>query len=89
MGWGEGQSGAGGKGFKVLPANAASTVWIGGVPAGITHDEIKRNFEAAGSVKRVQLMGSSGTGSALRSFRQIEPFAGVCVYYALQVVRGI
>mmetsp|Transcript_35931 Transcript_35931/g.82505 ORF Transcript_35931/g.82505 Transcript_35931/m.82505 type:complete len:266 (-) Transcript_35931:149-946(-) len=64
MGWGEGQSGAGGKGFKVLPANAASTVWIGGVPAGITHDEIKRNFEAAGSVKRVQLMGSSGTGFA-------------------------
>mmetsp|Transcript_11507 Transcript_11507/g.26047 ORF Transcript_11507/g.26047 Transcript_11507/m.26047 type:complete len:250 (-) Transcript_11507:152-901(-) len=55
--------GGGGKGFKVLKENIPCTVWIGGLPEGLTHEEIKSNFEAAGTVKKVQLTGK-GTGFA-------------------------
>mmetsp|Transcript_43391 Transcript_43391/g.102188 ORF Transcript_43391/g.102188 Transcript_43391/m.102188 type:complete len:269 (-) Transcript_43391:90-896(-) len=67
-------AGAGGKGwgkgggeqksqFNVLKQNVPSTVWIGGVPEGVTFEEIKENFSAAGTVRRVQLT-KNGTGFA-------------------------
>merc|ERR1712232_62395 len=57
-GWGKGDGG-----FKVMEKNRDSTVWLGGIPAGIKHEEIKENFSQAGTVKRVQLTGK-GTGLA-------------------------
>merc|ERR1712061_113046 len=62
------QNGGGGKGngknfFKVQAQNANSTVWIGGIPEGINHEEIKQNFGSAGTVKKVQLL-KGGTGFA-------------------------
>merc|ERR1711920_1164027 len=61
-GWG------GGKGwrtpFKVKAENAAATVWLGNLPEGIGHEEIKTNFEAAGTVKRVQLIKQGKEGFA-------------------------
>merc|ERR1711957_653228 len=64
-GWG-GDSWGGkgkGKGFKVLEQNRDCTIWLGGLPEGLTHEEIKENFTQAGTVKRVQLL-KAGTGLA-------------------------
>merc|ERR1711920_760475 len=44
--------------------NAAATVWIGNVPAGVTPEEIKTNFEAAGTVKKLELIKQGKEGFA-------------------------
>lgn len=69
-GWGGGKGGnkgwggGGGGGFKVRDENAASTVWLGNIPEGTSHEEIKTNFEAAGTVKKVQLIKQGKEGLA-------------------------
>merc|ERR1719436_856952 len=62
-GWG-GASKGGGKGGggaawsvnkKWGRENKSATAWIGNLPAGISEAEIKENFGAAGTVKRVNI----------------------------------
>mmetsp|Transcript_85589 Transcript_85589/g.242352 ORF Transcript_85589/g.242352 Transcript_85589/m.242352 type:complete len:397 (-) Transcript_85589:125-1315(-) len=60
-GWGGG-GGSRGANKNVKAENAASTVWLGGIPAGVTKEEIKTNFEAAGSVKMVELIKQGKEG---------------------------
>merc|ERR1711920_969064 len=60
----KGGFGAWGGGFKVRDENAASTVWLGNIPPGTAHEEIKTNFEAAGTVKKVQLIKQGKEGFA-------------------------
>jgi len=68
-GWGGGKGGgkgwgAGGGGFKVRDENAPSTVWLGNLPEGISQEEVKTNFEAAGTVKKIQLIKQGKEGFA-------------------------
>jgi len=60
-GWGGG-GGSRGANKNVKAENAASTVWLGGIPAGVTKEEIATNFEAAGSVKMVELIKQGKEG---------------------------
>mmetsp|Transcript_92986 Transcript_92986/g.216119 ORF Transcript_92986/g.216119 Transcript_92986/m.216119 type:complete len:231 (+) Transcript_92986:102-794(+) len=61
-GWEKGSGKGPGKGgFKVIARNADSTVWLGGIPEGVTYQEIQTNFQSAGTVRRVQIL-KNGTG---------------------------
>jgi len=67
-GWSKGGGKGGGKhrpksGFKVIEQNAASTVWLGGIPEGTTYTELQQTFSAAGTCKKV-LVTKKGTGFA-------------------------
>mmetsp|Transcript_154956 Transcript_154956/g.273726 ORF Transcript_154956/g.273726 Transcript_154956/m.273726 type:complete len:139 (-) Transcript_154956:139-555(-) len=68
-GWNSGGGGKGGgkhrpkSGFKVIEQNAASTVWLGGIPEGTSYEELQTTFSAAGTCKKV-LVTKKGTGFA-------------------------
>ncbi|CAK0797037.1 unnamed protein product [Prorocentrum cordatum] len=67
-GWGgKGWGGSGGGRKNIKKENAKSTVWLGGVPAGVSKEEIKANFEAAGSVKLVELIKQGKEGFVIFS----------------------
>merc|ERR1712083_279618 len=49
-----GNSSGGGKGGG-QPRDRSTTVWIGGIPEGITQEEIAENFKQAGTIKKANL----------------------------------
>merc|ERR1712060_380174 len=52
-GGGKGWGGKSGGGWK--KQDRSTTVWVGGIPEGITQDELKENFTQAGTIKRINL----------------------------------
>merc|ERR1719277_1826355 len=60
-GGGGGGAWGGNKGGGWKSRDPEKTVWVGGVPEGITEDELKENFKSAGPIKQLNLT-KGGTG---------------------------
>merc|ERR1719203_2135262 len=64
-----GYKGGGRAHFKILDKNRDATVWLGGIPEGVTYQEVQENFKQAGNCKKVVFTSKansekSGTGFA-------------------------
>merc|ERR1712048_760448 len=85
--WGKGGGKKGSRGWKVVDQNVDATVWIGGIPEGITWSDIQTQFQAVGTVKKVQLL-KGGTGLAWFSTPQ-EAAAAIAMFNGANVNGSI
>merc|ERR1712176_109667 len=52
---GGGKGWGGNSGGKWKNRDRSTTVWVGGIPEGLTQEELKENFSQAGTIKFVKL----------------------------------